>query len=270
MEEPRRLQREGCEVRYWLTGPEGAPLLLFTHGAGADHRMFEAQGDAFKKVYRILVWDVPGHGQSRPLSGDFTIRRVVADLIALLDQVGETKAILVGQSMGGNIAQEARFLHPERVAGLVLIGCTCNTAHLSPLDKLTLRLTPALLRLYPYERLRRDSARLSAVQPDVQQYLYESLGRLTPAQFASIFLATVGCLHEEPDYRIGCPMLLVHGEQDGTGNIRQIAPAWAAREPHCRYGVIPDAGHLANQDNPAFFNDVLNQFLAEASFAPNP
>lgn len=263
MGEPRWLQRESCGVRYWLTGPEGAPLLLFTHGAGADHRMFEAQGDAFKLEYRILVWDVPGHGNSRPLSGEFSIRRMAAVLIALLDQEGYDQAILVGQSMGGNISQEVRFLYPDRVAALVLIGCTRNTARLSPLDKLALRLTPLLLRLYPYERLRRDSARLSAIQPEVQRYLYECLGRLTPAEFATIFLATVSCLHEEPAYRLGCPLLLTHGAKDGTGNIRPIAPAWAADEPHCHYIVIPHAGHLANQDNPTSFNSMLSSFLAE-------
>jgi len=58
-------------------------------------------------------------------------------------------------------------------------------------------------------------------------------------------------------------LLLTHGERDGTGNIRKVAPHWAAREPHCRSVVIPGAGDCANQDNPEFFNRLLLDFLSE-------
>ncbi len=60
----------------------------------------------------------------------------------------------------------------------------------------------------------------------------------------------------------GRPLLVfTHGEHDRTGNIRQIAPRWAARDPHSRYEVIPDAGHTANQDAPQYFNRLLQDFL---------
>lgn len=59
------------------------------------------------------------------------------------------------------------------------------------------------------------------------------------------------------------PLLLTHGEHDRTGNIARIEPAWAERDPHCRYELVPDASHNANQDNADFFNEVLPNFLSE-------
>jgi pimeloyl-ACP methyl ester carboxylesterase len=78
-----------------------------------------------------------------------------------------------------------------------------------------------------------------------------------------VLTAAANSLHEEPNYRIMKPLLLVHGERDNLGNIKKDAPKWAARDPHCHYVVIPDAGHCSNQDNPEFFNRTLLEWLAQ-------
>jgi pimeloyl-ACP methyl ester carboxylesterase len=71
------------------------------------------------------------------------------------------------------------------------------------------------------------------------------------------------CLHSEPGYRITQPVLLVHGDQDRLGDIAKIAPRWAAREPNCRYEVIPNASHMAMMDNPEVYNRLLLDFLSQ-------
>jgi pimeloyl-ACP methyl ester carboxylesterase len=73
--------------------------------------------------------------------------------------------------------------------------------------------------------------------------------------------AIPGFFHEEVDYRLPMPFLLTHGAQDALKEVKEQASIWAQREPNCRYVVIPDAGHNANQDNPEFFNQVLLTFL---------
>ncbi len=259
------LERAGCAIHYWLTGDPAAPLMILTHGAGADHRMFDPQIAVLATSYRVLTWDVRGHGRSRPLGGAFAFQDAVEDLLALLDAVGRQQAILVGQSMGGNIGQEVAFRQPERVRALVVIDSTCNTGRLTTVEKLSLASAPAIFRFYPWETLKRQSAAISADKPEVRTYIYEAMSQLSKDEFVAIMMATTTCLHEEPAYRIAQPFLLTHGAHDGTGNIRRIAPGWAAREPHCRYVVIPDAGHAANMDNPAFFNRVLLEFLATVS-----
>lgn len=262
---PSILSRDGCPLHYWLNGRSQWPLVVFTHGAGADHRMFEAQATALAEQYQVLLWDVRGHGLSRPNQAPFSVATAVADLLAILDEIGCAQAIFVGQSMGGNISQEIGFYHPQRVKALVVIGSACNTFPTTSLEKWILRLTPALLSLYPYETLKRQSAKMSALKPEVQAYLLETFNQHTKEAFNAIFLATVQCLHEEPGYRFAKPFLLTHGEKDGTGNIKKMAPVWAKQEPFCHYEVIPQAGHCANQDNPDFFNRLLLTFLASLS-----
>ena len=80
------------------------------------------------------------------------------------------------------------------------------------------------------------------------------------------FIITAGAftsLHFELGYQITQPMLLVHGDDDRTGDIKKVAPLWAAREANCQYVVIPNARHLAMMDNPEFFNSLLSEFLAK-------
>lgn len=81
-----------------------------------------------------VVWDLRGHGLAQPLAGKFSYRGAVLEFIALLNPLGCEKAILVGQSMGGCAVQEVAFLHPKRVAAVVLIGSACATAEFSNLD----------------------------------------------------------------------------------------------------------------------------------------
>ncbi len=268
-EQPRAaaLEREGCRLRFWLCGPERGPRVVLTHGAGVDHREFDGQAAALAERYRVLSWDVRGHGQSRPAAAPFTIARAMDDLLAILDHLGWTAAALVGHSMGGNLAQEIVFHRPERVTAIAAIDCTCNTMRLPALQKVLLRMAPAILSLYPYGRLKRQAANASSSVPAVREYLYAAFSQLPKSELVSILNETTRCLHFEPGYRIEKPLLLMVGEADTTGNIRKIAPRWAAREPHCRFEIIPGAGHMANLDNPGVVNRLLLEFLAEHAVA---
>lgn len=258
---PSEIIREGCTLRFWLTGPAERPLIVFTHGAGIDHREWEDTLPVVAQDYRVLCWDVRGHGQSRPTGSSFTLERATDDLLALLDAVGVNQAILVGHSMGGNISQEVIFRAPGRVQAAVLLGCTCNTQRLSLLERGLAHLVGPLLRLYPYDLLRRQSADLYSDRPEVRAYLYEAFGQISKADFKAVVPQLLSDLHEEPGYQIPVPFLLLHGEHDGSGNIRTLAPTWARAEPHSEYAVIPRAGHMANMDNPQVFNQLLLDFL---------
>ena len=256
------LERPGCPIHYWLSGPEGRPLVVLTHGACVDHTEFDGLAPLLARRYRVLTWDVRGHGWSRPARGGFAVDRAVDDLLALLDVAGYGEATLVGHSLGGNLGQEVVFRAPDRVTALVLVGCTCNTCKLSRWEALQVRIAVPLLRLLPYGFLKRQSARASTVRPEVRAYLERVFGRLSKDEFTSILARLVRCLHYEPGYRIGKPLLLMHGAADRTGNVRDVAPTWAAREgASCQYVVIPAAGHMANLDNPELFNRALLDFL---------
>ena len=258
---PHSLERDGCQIRYWTVGGVDRPLLVFTHGAWCDHHMFQAQLEVVAEHYHVLLWDVRGHGLSRPSTTRFSIRVAVADVIAILDHLGRSHATFIGQSMGGNISQEVLFLHPERVRALVLIGCSCNTCNLSPLEQFSLRLVEPLLHLYPAEMLKQQSVRASAVKAEVQAYLKTAFNTYSKNELTAIILATTQAFHYEPKYQLRIPVLLTHGQFDATGNIRKHAPKWSEQMLNCQYVVIPEASHCANQDNPTFFNALLLNFL---------
>jgi pimeloyl-ACP methyl ester carboxylesterase len=237
--------------------------VALTHGATIDHRTFEPQVAVLAQRYRVLTWDVRGHGLSQPLTSDFTLRQAADDLLAILDHQGYRKVTLVGQSMGGNIAQELLFLHPERVTALVILDSACNTLKLSKLEQWIMRMSPMLFRLYPYSLLKWQSIHSSSISPSIRKYLSKVVRAHSKASFVAILAATGSGLHYEPDYRITCPLLLARGEHDHLGNFKTAMPRWAKRDPQSRYVVVPNAGHASNQDNPEFVNKLLLEFLAE-------
>ena len=179
--------RGGCTLHYWLTGAVGKPLLVFTHGAAVDHRMFDAQVKAFEADYRVLTWDMRGHGQSRPAGEPFTVAGAAADLVAILDAVGAKQAVFIGQSTGGYVHQELVFRHPEQVAALVMVDCVCITFKLSVMDALLLRMSPALMRLFPHAQLVKQSVESTSIKPEVKAYLSEVMGSLSKAEFIDIW-----------------------------------------------------------------------------------
>lgn len=254
------LQRQGCTLHYWLEGTEDRPLVVLTHGATVDHHMFDEQVPVLTNDYRVLTWDIRGHGQSLPMGEAFTVPGAVDDLLAILDAVGAQQAIFVGQSTGGYVHQELVFRHPERVAALVMVDCICITFKLSKMDSFLLGLTPALLRLYPYKMLVKQSVEGTSIKPAVREYLTRVMSAMAKDDFVAVLSGAANSIHYEPDYHIDKPMLIVRGEQDKLGNIAKDAPIWAARD-HAKLVIIPDAGHASNQDNPTVFNRRLLDFL---------
>ncbi len=259
------LQRPGCQLHYWLGGPEDGSLVAMLHGATMDHQMFDEQVAALINDYRVLAWDTRGHGKSRPVAGDFALTYCADDLKALLDHLGVEQVVVVGQSRGGYIAQQFYLRYPQYVRAVVVIGSTCIAVPYSRLEVLALKMSLPLFNLWPYEHFVETVARSTALQPAVRDYARRTVRQLSRAEFLIIWKAVTLAVDEKgiPDHRIHLPLLLTHGDQDRTGTIRRDAPKWAAYEPDVQYVVIPEAGHNANQDNPLFFNRVLLEFLRE-------
>ena len=257
-------ERQGCPIHYWAGGSPKGPALVCLHGALMDHRMFNAQIPYLVDDYRVLVWDARGHGRSQPIGLDRPlISDYVADLLALLDHAGVTKAILIAQSMSAYIAQHLLRLHPERVRALVLIGSTPISFRLTPLEYYALQYSVPLLGIWPYQSLKPYMARNTALQQDVYQYALSAMHQVNRPTFLKIWSAVSSAVRIPgyPEFKIEVPFLLTHGDGDRTGTIRRDGPRWAASDPHLEYVVIPQAGHNANQDNPDFFNRILLDFL---------
>ena len=254
------LERESCKIHFWTGGNQSAPWVVFTHGATIDHHEWDATLPLVGEHFRLLTWDVRGHGVSRP--GKFNLLQAEADLLAILDRLRASQVIFVGHSMGGNLHQELVFHHPERVLAMAFLDCTWNFQKLSGLDKLLLASAGPIYKLYSYSLLLDRSLRMTAISKASQDLLRPAMQSLSKNEFAEIMVATAACLHYEPDYQINKPLLLMVGDEDATGNIRKVMPVWARHEPQCRFEVIPNASHSPNLDNPAYFHQVLLEFLA--------
>jgi len=249
-------------VHYWTEG-QGEHSLLFTHGATMDHIMFRPQIEYFSSAYRVLNWDVPAHGRSRPYE-EFSLQNAARELINILEAEKIDKAHLVGQSMGGYICQIVALEHPDRVASIVSVDSSpIQPSYYSAFDNWLLSITPPLLRLYPYDSLVETIAAQIAIDNQSQAYALETLKKYTKTEIANIMTAVYSGLQEyETDFRLPHPILIVHGALDRSGKVQSYSQRWAERENR-ELKVIPNAAHNANMDNPEAFNRILENFLTK-------
>jgi pimeloyl-ACP methyl ester carboxylesterase len=112
-----------------VSGPEGAPTLVLTHGWGNDRSEWDDLKRALGGRFRLIAWDLPGLGRSsQPANRDYGLEKLAGDLQAVLGLAGERPAVLLGHSIGGMITLTFCRLFPEalgsRVRGLALVQTT--------------------------------------------------------------------------------------------------------------------------------------------------
>ncbi|MEV4176331.1 alpha/beta hydrolase [Nonomuraea sp. NPDC049709] len=257
---PSALSLQGCALRYADSGGDGVPL-VFSHGAGADHVMFDAQREHFQaRGYRVVTWDLRGHGLSRPAGARLSAERAIADLRTLIDHLGLDRPVLVGQSLGGNLGQAIVRRHPDLARALIVIGATWNTAPLSWKERLLLKAAAPSLSMMPAKDLPRLLAEVSAVSEAARADARRAFAQLSKKEFVQVWRVATEFLTPHPGYRTPVPLCLIRGEQDRTGNIATAMPAWAHAEG-VEEIVIPAAGHIANQDDPQAVNEAIEAFL---------
>lgn len=262
--EPRVLETAGSRIHYWITGPETGPLVVLTHGASMNHHMFDPQCEPLTdRGYRVLGWDIRGHGHSKPIGESFSVSRVADDLAAMINMVGAKGVTLVGHSFGGYVSQQFYYSNPEMVRALVVLGSTDITRTLPRRYRFLMGLSPHFLRVWPDVRRRHYVAKYTAKRPAVKAQAYSATSQLSKKEFIAVWSAVADCYYDEPSASIDCPFLLAHGEDDVVGPIAAESKRWAEAAPDVEYAVIPDAGHNANQDNPEAFNEALLSFLGE-------
>lgn len=110
-------------IAHDLTGPEGAPAVVLIHGLGLTRAAtWGAIAPALARDFRVLAYDLAGHGDSALLTGPVSLTTMAAQLIALMDACGIGRAALVGFSLGGMINRRAAMDFPDRVAALAVLN----------------------------------------------------------------------------------------------------------------------------------------------------
>src|SRR5690606_24422854 len=95
----------GVVLHHEVRGPEGAPTVVFSNSLGTDFRIWNEVAEALSGEYRILLYDKRGHGLSDATPAPYSMSDHVDDLSALMEHVGIDRAVIVGLSVGGLIAQ---------------------------------------------------------------------------------------------------------------------------------------------------------------------
>jgi 3-oxoadipate enol-lactonase len=111
---------DGCKIAFRLDGAEDAPVLLLSNSLGTKMAMWEPQMAAFTTRYRVLRYDIRGHGASDTPDGAYSLDRLGRDVIALLDALGIAQVDYCGLSLGGMVGQWLGIREPARLRRLIL------------------------------------------------------------------------------------------------------------------------------------------------------
>jgi len=257
------------EIHYWINEfKTSQKTLVMLPGLTADHTLFDKQIEAFQDKYNILVWDAPGHNNSRPFSLDFNLEDKAKWLHGILQTEGITKPFLIGQSMGGYISQFYIKLFPAEVKGFVSIdSAPLQREYYTAIELWLLKHTYYMYRMYPWKALVRDGAKGCATTP-YGRNLMASMMRIygnSPKEYCRLVSHGYRILAEAidslvPEYS-DIPTLLICGEKDMAGSARNYNKRWAAKTG-LRIEWIPDAGHNSNTDRPEMINALIDSFLS--------
>lgn len=239
-------------IFYAARGFSGAPL-VFIHGAGDSHLLWNGQLAAFADTARVFALDLPGHGRSSG-AGRTTVHDYAVVVREFLDALNLERAVIAGVSMGGAIAQTVAVEFPARVMGLGLIGTGAK-----------LRVAPSFL-----QGIRNDFENTARVlvenyyAPDAALELKEkSLAQLLTTSADVTYGDYAACDAFDLRARLGeirAPTLIVCGRDDKMTPPKYseyLAQNIAGAEYHC----IENAGHMAMLEQPAAFNAILGAWL---------
>lgn len=252
---------DGARLHYEVAG-EG-PALLLSHGFGATGRMWDGQREAFAERWRVISWDMRGHGETESPDdpAQYSTDHTVADMRALLLELGIRRAIIGGLSLGGYVSLAFHAAHPEMVRALVI--CDSGPGYRNPEARAAWN-----------ERAFRRAAELESGGLDVLARSSREMRDAVRHHRSAKWLAHAarGMLAQQdgrvidtlPGIRV--PTLVIVGDQDEPF----LAPCryMAGKIPGARLEVIAGAGHSANLDQPEAFNRALGDFLA--ALPPDP
>lgn len=234
--------------------------IVFLHGVGSDKAVWDEQLTHFgARGYRAVALDYPGYGESDLPASDPDRARIASYIFAALDELKITTAHVVGLSMGGVIALEMWRQQPAHLRSLVLADTFANHPEG---DAILQRSLDGMTRLGMREFA---EGRVGAVlqpeaAPELKQRVVANMARINTRSYTWASRAVWTANYVAELTNIGMPALVVVGEHDG------LTPVALSEELHkgirnSRLQVIPAAGHLANLDNPAAFNEALAEFF---------
>jgi pimeloyl-ACP methyl ester carboxylesterase len=246
------LERNGIAIHYEDRGR--GPTVLLNHGYGATSQMWARQVDDLESDYRVVTWDLRGHGQSDSPEAlaDYARSVAVDDMRGILDACQIERAVIGGLSLGGYLSLAFYLAHPERAGALMLFDT--GPGYKNPKARAAWNRGA--------ERMAREfeTQGLSALAGGAEVRLSshrsaEGLARAargTLVQSDSQVADSLGDIH--------VPTLVLAGERDEP--FLAATDYMARKIPNATKVLIPGAGHAPNVEQPEAFNQAVRSFLS--------
>ena len=247
-----KINRDGVDIYYEVHG-SGPPLLL-THGYSSTSEMWQGQIEALSKHHKLVLWDMRGHGRSDypddPAA--YSEALTVADMAALLDEVGADSAIVGGLSLGGYMSLAFYRAHPERVRALLIIDTGPGFKKDDAREAWNKRAHET------GDRFEREGlAVLESASRERSGVSHRDASGLARAARGMLTQRDARVIESLPDIKV--PSLVVVGADDTP--FLAASDYMAAKIPGAAKVVIPAAGHAVNIDQPQAFIDAVLPFL---------
>jgi pimeloyl-ACP methyl ester carboxylesterase len=270
---------DGVQVAFSDVGV-GEPALLLIHGLGSYMPVWQRNVDALAERHRVVAIDLPGYGKSSKANYAYSMAFYARVVDGVIGALGLKRVVLVGHSMGGQIAMTHALRYPGKAEALVLVA-PAGFERFGPgegqwlaeaVDKEYVARTPAEavyanvavnFWAMPKEARFMVDDRLKVIGgPDFDAYAY-AVSRSVYAMVHEPVLERLG------DIRV--PALVVFGSDDGLipnpvlhgGNTREVAEGGTRRLPRGRLVMIPRAGHMVQFERPVEFDAAVLDFLQQ-------
>ncbi len=239
------------------------PALLFLHGVGSASVYWDPVVARLGSERRALRFDLRGHGQSERTPGPYSLSDFVTDAVSLLDHVQVERAVVVGFSLGGLIAQALALEHPDRLLGLVLISTVAGRtaeerARVAERARILADEGASAHLANAVERWFTDAFR--AAHPEVlEQRRQHSLSN-DPACYTSAYrVLAENDLAEQLD-RVTLPTLVMTGEAD-IGSTPRMARLIHEKIAGSELHILPRLKHAVLQEAPDQLAERIDAFL---------
>ena len=259
-------------VCYSDDGNHESPPIIFIHGFPFNKSMWHLQVAALKDNYRVISYDVRGHGKTDTGSQDFSIALFTQDFIALINELELEKVTLCGLSMGGYIALDAMENHRDRFNALILCDTQCAAETPEAYEKKMQAIEnikvnrkeqfadESIKNLFAPESYNTKQIEVAHILETIMDTNTEALCKTLEA------LATRNSTCEKLS-EIEVPVLILVGKED------RVTPPAASRLMNGKISgsemlTIVHAGHVSNMENPEIFNGAMINFMKQFDTKP--
>lgn len=265
----RRVRVDDVELYCEIAG-KGEPLLLI-HGLGSCGADWAPQIAHFRRGYRVVTFDLRGHGSSSKPREGYSIERFARDTAALLDTLETGPVHIAGISLGGMVAFRLAVDAPQRVKSLTIVNSGPEVPALTFKQRLPLYVRLFYIHTLGLRKMAKKIADRLFPEPgqgDLRSRFIERLAgndkRCYVASLRAIF-AGWGVADRLADIR--CPVLFIAADQDYTPV--ELKQSYVDRLPNAGMVVIPNSRHALPMEKPREFNRALADFLAPLAVRTN-